>query len=212
MQRKEFTLPAKQLKAASFFVSDKDVRHSLQGVHINSESNAIEATDGHTLFSAKSIYPLDDVESMIVLLDGKIPDSADLARFYIVENQHQQLDFCEEPSGYMWFEDESGDPVTKKNGIKETCLFRLIQADYPDLSKLLFKGNKEAIDGIAIDPALMGKVSKACKVLGVTQGIPLDFYGQTESIGVHLSAERALSETTILIMPCREPEPNKHQD
>lgn len=205
--RTEFTLPARQLKAAMNFVSAKDeVRHYLQGVHINPEENRIEATDGHSLFAAQSMYPVNDLDDMILLVDGKIPKDADLARFFIVENEMQQLDFCEEPSGYIWFEDIDGQPVTKANGIKESRLFRVISGDFPDLSRLLSPGNPEEIDSIAIDPSLMGRVSAACSALGVSTVIPMQFYGQTNAVRFHLTEEKAMAETTMMIMPCRSAE------
>ena len=201
MERKEFTLPAKQLKAALCFVAKKGLRNYLQGVHIDPERNQIEATDGHSLFSATSMYPLQGLEEMIILVDGSIPSNADVARLHIVENAHQQLDCCEEPSGYIWFEDATGEPILKANGIKSSCLFRLISGDYPDVSQILAGLKRSPVSDISIDPRLMGNVAKACAALDVGSAVSLEFCGRNSAIRIQLKVSDLMPETTILVMP-----------
>ncbi len=204
MERKEFTLPAKQLKAALCFVAKKDLRTYLHGVHIDPDRNQIEATDGHSLFSATSVYPLQELEEMIIMVDGAIPADADVARLHIVENEHQQLDCCEEPSGYIWFEDMDGQPILKPNGIKSSCLFRLISGDYPDVSMILSNLRQSPTSGISIDPRLMGNVAKACVALDAGNAVSLEFCGNNNAIRIQLKNNDLMPETTILVMPLRD--------
>lgn len=193
MKRKqplEFSLPARILKAASYFQAKRDVRFYLNGIHID-PAGYIEATNGHVLIRFESEAATLLPKPLILNISGNIPTTA----------HHADFRFATNDAGLITFRD--GIQKTIKNGTERTMIpFSVIDGKFPDTAKLLPAEPLQGVEEIGINAGYVGLIEKATKALGMSwpDGV-FRFRGKTNAIEFVLSSREY--KAIALIMPMR---------
>lgn len=187
----KFTLPARHIKAAMIFQAKGDVRHYLNGIHLNKEQGRIESTNGHCLITLGSDEIKDIPNSMIIQVSGTVPASAFYADVTMID------DLC----GVIEFRNGKGERVPS-HGTRKRVFFDIIEGKYPDIEKVLPSGKLVKTDKIGFNPEYMGWAGKAATALGARYCIAVaGLRGPTKPI--ELSINGIDDDVKIVVMPCR---------
>lgn len=188
---KAISIPAKAIHAATLFQAKGDLRYYLNGICLQ-KSGHVVGTNGHFAIRIKceSEFALD--EDKIIAINGKVPPKADTAQIVFFKSKQE---------GYMYFEDDNSIPV-EKNGAREFCGFRVIDGKFPDITRVIPKGDLTAIDKIGLNLDYAATIGKAIKVLGnKTPHAAFKFRGADQSVEVEASTPNGIA--TIILMPTR---------
>lgn len=184
-------LPAKLLRAAKQYQAVRDVRSYLEGTLLHPDGH-IAATNGHAMFWAQCDEAKLLDNALIMQICGAVPASAETAHIAL---------HLEEKAGYMWFSDAFGISVPK-SGRKTFRAFSLIDGTYPDLERVLPKGEPVATEAIGINPEYIGKANAALKALGARYPTV-----EMQLRGINSSIEMLLKGTDynakVIVMPVR---------
>ncbi len=183
-------LPARLLKAAMNYQAKGDVRYYLNGILVSS-SGFISATNGHQLFHAQCEEAKELEEDMIFAILGKIPAKAVTANIV----------FSGEDEGYIWFQDGIERPL-KKQDVKQCLFFSVIYGKFPDVDRVLPKGELVPTDQFGINPTYMATIATALRDLGArSEFIKVKLRGNKSSVEISLVTPE--HKASVVIMPVR---------
>nr|WP_067285794.1 hypothetical protein [Marinobacterium profundum] len=183
-------LPAKLLRAAQEYQAVNDVRYYLNGIVINT-AGYIGSTNGHCAFWAQCAEAKQLKNTIIMNIGGAIPAKAETAHISLHENGN---------AGYMWFSCELGRHVLKK-GSKVYLGLNLVDGTFPDLERVMPKGELVATPAIGLNPNYIAKAGKAGRALGSkSPTVELRFRGADSCIEMLL--KHADYNAKVIVMPC----------
>lgn len=145
----DFTIDARQVRAAMIFQANQDVRYYLNGILLGNK-RAI-ATNGHTLISMES--PEADFKPMLFTVKGKIPKSAVSCQFVFIDDE----------SGVIFFTNGRG---VETNDCRRFSCQEVPQ--YPDVDRVIPTGDPDAPNEVAFNTTYMTYVNSAAVALGAS--------------------------------------------
>lgn len=141
-----FTIDARQIKAAMFMQAKNDIRRYLNGILIG--DGKVVATDGHRLIVVGS--PESSFEQKIFTIKGKIPARSMLCEFVFIGDDH----------GVVTSKDSIG------NDIDAIVKFVIVDGKYPDYKKVMPTGTGDSVSEVGLNISYVADVQKAAIALG----------------------------------------------
>lgn len=141
-----FTLDARQVKAAMVMSAKNDIRYYLNGLLIG--GNKIVSTDGHRMMIIDSKEA--EFEPTIFSIKGTLPASAINCEFVFIGDDHGVVTCTTGYGGEI-------DKVVK---------FAIIDGRFPDYNRVIPNGDCVEFNEICFNLEYMSDVSKAAKLLG----------------------------------------------
>lgn len=171
----KITVDTFKFKAALASIAKQDVRYYLQGVYLTPDGHC-HATDGHQgVIASKAFTPPDEFNGLIVELHAKLPTKCnDTITF--------DTDTCVADYG---------------TGIVK---FATLDAQFPNLQRVIPQGEPEKIDMIGIDVNLLKNATKVFQFKKYA-GVRLTFHGPINAIKVTHTEH---PDILYVVMPCRE--------
>lgn len=188
---KTLSLPARLMRAAMHFQAKGDVRYYLNGIHFD-PAGFINATNGHILFRAECEEAKELDAPLILGIQGKIPAKAITANLTISDDNQ---------TGSMWFQDAHGKPIMKL-GLKDGRFFEVIDGKFPDVDRVLPKGDPVPTESFGVNSSYMAIVAEAAKAIGISYPIvKVNLRGENEPLEINLKGPEL--DATVIIMPAR---------
>jgi hypothetical protein len=159
MQMNNFTIDARQIKAAMLMMAKNDVRYYLNGLLIG--GGKVVATDGHRMIVVDS--KTSTFDPTIFSIKGKLPARAMSCEFV----------FIGEDYGVVTSKD------CRDNDIDAVVKFSIIDGKYPDYKKVIPTDKCDSVSEIGFNIGYLSDVHKASVALGsgLSHG-KFEFYGE----------------------------------
>lgn len=173
----EIVINANALRAVTPFISKKDIREYLTGLHIRGDG-IIEASNGHAAAQFSKAWMGLDIQNMLIAAPFKIPASAETVRVCMTSKQ-----------------------IRYTNRLEETIsieVFRVIEGHYPNLDRVM-SHTEEKLSEIAFDVRLFELLIKATKHLPFG-GCRLCLSGALSPVKVR---HPDMPDWRAAVMPCR---------
>lgn len=177
---KNFSIDARQIRAAMIMQAKNDIRYYLNGLLIG--GGKVVATDGHRLIVVDS--PKVKFEPLIFTIKGKVPKKAMDCEFVFIGDDH----------GIVMSKDRMS------NDVDAVVKFTVVSGKYPDYKKVMPKGAPNNISSVGFNIGYLADVHKASKELGsVYNGGEFKFYDNNVTVSIKTPENKA----TCVIMTMR---------
>lgn len=189
------TVPAPLLRAARLYQPQQDIRHYLNGVHLNPEGY-IESTDGRSAFRApcEACKSLDKPIILRIQASG-VGRGDELAHIYLDDNGLGWITFGD-------FDDERRDNA----GMVVRVMVQTIDGNFPDLKKVYPDESRpvDPVSEIGVDSELVNQAGQAIKALGFRYThLRLGFSSESRAISAQATQVKDGYDHLIMIMPVR---------
>lgn len=181
-------IDAKIIKAAKIYEAKGDVRYYLNAIYFN-KSGFVAATNGHTLIKIECEECERLSDNVIIEIGGtKIPTKAKLTRFVSTS----------EKGGYVEF------GVVRIGDIKELRPFYIIDGSYPDVGRVMPKGDLVDVSEICLNPKYIKQANDAQAIINGNDytAITMRFRGGYTAIEIIFNNPLGIKATGV-VMPCK---------
>lgn len=177
---KNFSIDARQIKAAMTMQAKNDIRYYLNGILIG--GCKVVATDGHRLIAVDS--PEADFESKIFTIKGRLSKKAMRCEFVFIGDDY----------GVVMSKDGLD------NDIDAVVKFSVVDGKFPDYKRAIPVGEPDKISEVGFNIGYLADVNKAAiELVNPFGGGKFSFYGTSVLIDINTPENKA----TCVIMAMR---------